>query len=177
MQASTGGQRFADKALSLRADNTLRYRPSDGLLPPTAPWAVGDVCRAPSLVDGSLVPAVIEHLENGNEPGQLAARVRFLQYDDVPIIETVTTDMLEPLDDVDFLVAAQRQQRAQGNGGMIGFGSSPAGIAGLQGSLTQTERAIFEDCRNSVDALSILLEQDGALCTVGIDVGNESACW
>ena len=65
----------------------LRYKPSDGSLPPTVPWSVGDVCRAPSLETGAMVPAVIEHLQNSREPGVLEARVRFLQYDDMPVIE------------------------------------------------------------------------------------------
>lgn len=87
VKASEGGPRFADKALSMREDNTLRYRPSDGPLPPSAPWAVGDVCRVPSLQTGEMVPAVIEHLEPSDQPGGLLARVRFLQYDDMPIVE------------------------------------------------------------------------------------------
>lgn len=88
VETSTAGPRFPDKALSLKDDNTLRYRPSDGPLPPTAPWAVGDVCRAPSLDTGELLPAVIERLEpNDIEPGVLDARVRFLQYDDLPVVE------------------------------------------------------------------------------------------
>jgi hypothetical protein len=129
---------------------------------------VGDVCRAPSLVSGALVPAVIEHLEDGNEPGQLRVRVRFLQYDKVPMFETVTSDLLEPLDGTDFAVSAARKgfNNAQMNGSGAGGGRSgmiTSAIPGLHGSLTQTEREIYKDCRSTLEALAVVLETDGKL--------------
>ena len=129
---------------------------------------MGDVCRAPSLVSGALVPAVIEHLEDGNEPGQLRVRVRFLQYDKVPMFETVTSDLLEPLDGTDFAVSAARKgfNNAQMNGSGAGGGRSgmiTSAIPGLHGSLTQTEREIYKDCRSTLEALAVVLETDGKL--------------
>lgn len=56
-------QRTADTDLNLRADGTIRHRPSDGPLPPSATWKVGDLCRVPSAnAGGQVLRAVIQEV-------------------------------------------------------------------------------------------------------------------
>lgn len=62
-------QRTADTSLNLRADGTIRHRPSDGPLPPSATWKVGDVCRVPSAgAGGQILRAVIQEVNSPPSP-------------------------------------------------------------------------------------------------------------
>ncbi|EDQ92330.1 uncharacterized protein MONBRDRAFT_30751 [Monosiga brevicollis MX1] len=149
------GPRFADKSLALRSDGTLQYRPSDGPLPPTAPWAVGDVCRAPHLYTGMMTPAVIESIHVPVHASRTEVQVRFLQYEDVPELEVVSMDALEPLSEEDFVVAAARHGRlAQA---VTKMETTKANTT-LNSSFTKTEREIESDCRRTLETVGALLE-------------------
>jgi syntaxin-binding protein 4 len=86
-----------------------------------------------------------------------------LQYDDVPEIQTVLLEEVEPLDETDFVVAAARH-------GALGMavdnlarrgGESVKGRSPLDGDLTKTERGIAQDCRKTMMAVNLLLEEEG----------------
>ena len=101
----------------------------------------------------------------------------------------VTTNMLEPLDGADFSVSAVRKARSSGKsiyynnnttnvnttnnntnkyfGGGLELSCQTAKFSSAQGSLTPTESAIFEDCRATLNALTVILEQD---CKMGIKI-------
>lgn len=149
------GPRFADKKLALRDDNSLLYRPSDGPLPPTAPWAVGDVCRVANLETGELAAAVIEKFEDYlPHMGQSFVVVRLLQYTDVPVVQTVPVNALQPLSEEDFVVAAAR-------GGILD-GKGASGASG-GADMTKTEQEIHSDCRKVLGMISQLLDDGGRM--------------
>lgn len=80
----------------------------------------------------------------------------------------VTTDVLQPLADADFAVAAVRQATS----GLLSPKDKDSSRSTLwlapanhhvKGTLTPSERAIFEDCRATLDALALILENDGTV--------------
>lgn len=148
------GPRFADKKLAMATDNTLLYRPSDGMLPPTASWAVGDVCRVTDLETGKLAAAIIESFEEHGSLRQTFVQVRLLQYDDVPVVQQVPLTALQPLSEEDFAVEAAR-------GGLLSQKAKAVGT-----DMTKTENEIDADCRKVLEAISVLLDDEGGCLTL-----------
>lgn len=128
-------QRTSDPGLNLRQDGTLRHRPSDGPLPPSATWKVGDVCRAPSAsAGGDIKRAVIQEWQENRRGSNPRVIVKFLEYaGDSPVTEAVPIGSLLPLSDEDFVVSAARSGRL---GHSMMAGAAP-GTGPLPGFLTK----------------------------------------
>eukprot|EP00043_Microstomoeca_roanoka_P019847 m.230854 g.230854 ORF g.230854 m.230854 type:complete len:801 (+) comp17061_c0_seq12:244-2646(+) len=137
----------ADRILAVRGDGTLLYRPSDGRLPPSAPWIVGDQCLAPcSLHQGQPTPATIEEINGDNR----TAQVKFQEYEGLPLTETVNMSALFPLPASDHFVV--ESARSGDLARRVGGTTDPTLF------LSPSEKAIMEDCSATSQEVTRILE-------------------
>ena len=142
------------------ADAGLRRtnRPSDGIPPPSASWAIGDVCMAPSSSlgmaagsggHGGLQTGTLERLQPGGGPNCL---VRFQNPGGMPVLETVRISNLRGLDEHNsFAVAAARP-------GSNLHGPKSARLPGSY--LSGEEAGILKEADYVMQAVTTILEED-----------------
>jgi syntaxin-binding protein 4 len=151
-----------DKRLNIREDGTLRHRPSDGILPPSAGWAVGDMCRAPwHDGDQQLHEGVIHSISTNELDRHLdTCVVCFTNFENTPAYQEVALWELQPLDDSAFVVSAARgdERNADATGHLprsrLGSKRSAAGY------LTPLEVEISKAAQSILSRMETLLDGD-----------------